>query len=183
MFDLGFSELFFIAIVALIVLGPERLPKAARFAGLWMRRARTQWQSVKSEFENEIADEQLRNTLKQTRDDLREARDSVVRGSQDMEREFADIKAAARDLDKNSATPGPAQVAAVAIGTDQVTEPSPAPGADGGANAANAADGDAAAEQPTASGDNYYLEELDADPYPDGFPSPPSRNTDLDGQR
>lgn len=179
MFDLGFSELFFIAIVALIVLGPERLPKAARFAGLWMRRARTQWQSVKSEFENEIADEQLRSTLKQTRDDLREVRDSVVRGSQDMEREFADIKAAARDLDKASATPGPAQVAAVAIGTEQVTDASlaPAPGADG-ADAAVAA-----VEQPAASGDNHCLEELDADPYPDGFPSPPSRNTDLDGQR
>ncbi len=40
MFDIGFSELFLIAIVALVVLGPERLPKAARFAGLWVRRAR-----------------------------------------------------------------------------------------------------------------------------------------------
>lgn len=174
MFDLGFSELFFIAIVALIVLGPERLPKAARFAGLWMRRARTQWQSVKSEFENEIADEQLRNTLKQTRDDLREARDSVVRGSQDMEREFADIKATARDLDKTSATPGPAQAAAVAIGTEPVTDASPAPGTDG----------DAAAAQPAAGGDNYYLEELDEDPYPDGFPGTNMiKKAEDDGQR
>jgi sec-independent protein translocase protein TatB len=51
MFDLGFSELLLVAVVALIVLGPERLPKAARFAGLWVRRARTQWNSVKSELE------------------------------------------------------------------------------------------------------------------------------------
>ena len=43
MFDLGFSELLLIAMVALVVLGPERLPKAARFAGLWARRARAQW--------------------------------------------------------------------------------------------------------------------------------------------
>ena len=43
MFDIGFSELFLTAIVALVVLGPERLPKAARFAGLWVRRARAQW--------------------------------------------------------------------------------------------------------------------------------------------
>ena len=35
MFDIGFSELLVIAVVALVVLGPERLPKAARFAGLW----------------------------------------------------------------------------------------------------------------------------------------------------
>ena len=47
MFDIGFSELFLIAIVALVVLGPERLPKAARFAGLWVRRARAQWYSVR----------------------------------------------------------------------------------------------------------------------------------------
>ena len=46
MFDVGFSELLLIAVVALLVLGPERLPKAARFAGLWVRRARAQWNSV-----------------------------------------------------------------------------------------------------------------------------------------
>ena len=40
MFDVGFSELVLIALVALVVLGPERLPKAARLAGLWVRRAR-----------------------------------------------------------------------------------------------------------------------------------------------
>ena len=51
MFDVGFSELLIIAVVALLVLGPERLPKAARFAGLWVRKARAQWYSVKSELE------------------------------------------------------------------------------------------------------------------------------------
>jgi len=40
MFGIGFSELFVIAVVALVVLGPKRLPNAARFAGLWVRRAR-----------------------------------------------------------------------------------------------------------------------------------------------
>ncbi|HZH42518.1 MAG TPA: Sec-independent protein translocase protein TatB [Lysobacter sp.] len=67
MFDLGFSELLLIALVALVVLGPQRLPKAARFAGLWVRRARAQWHSVKSEFEREIADEELRRSLHDTR--------------------------------------------------------------------------------------------------------------------
>lgn len=67
MFDLGFSELLVIALVALVVLGPQRLPKAARFAGLWVRRARAHWYSVKSEFEREIADEELRRTLHDTR--------------------------------------------------------------------------------------------------------------------
>ena len=47
MFDVGFSELLIIAVVALLVLGPERLPKATRFAGLWVRKARAQWYSVR----------------------------------------------------------------------------------------------------------------------------------------
>ena len=64
MFDVGFSELLIIAVVALLVLGPERLPKAARFAGLWVRRARAQWVSVKAELERELASEELQRHLK-----------------------------------------------------------------------------------------------------------------------
>jgi sec-independent protein translocase protein TatB len=60
MFEVGFTEMVAIAVVALLVLGPERLPKAARFAGLWVRKARAQWFSVKAEFEREIAAEELR---------------------------------------------------------------------------------------------------------------------------
>ena len=56
MFDIGFTELLLIAVVALIVLGPERLPNAARFAGLWVRRARAQWHSVKAELERTLAE-------------------------------------------------------------------------------------------------------------------------------
>jgi len=63
MFDVGFSELLIIAVVALLVLGPERLPKAARFAGLWVRKARAQWYSVKSEFELELAQEEMKQHL------------------------------------------------------------------------------------------------------------------------
>ena len=63
MFEVGFSEMVVIAFVALVVLGPERLPKAARFAGLWLRRARAQWYSVKAELEREIAAEQIKAQL------------------------------------------------------------------------------------------------------------------------
>jgi sec-independent protein translocase protein TatB len=71
MFDIGFSELLVIAVVALIVLGPERLPKAARFAGLWVRKARAQWYSVKSEFEREMAADELRRSLSAQSAELR----------------------------------------------------------------------------------------------------------------
>jgi len=70
MFDVGFSELLIIAVVALLVLGPERLPKAARFIGLWIRRARAQWYSVKAELERELASEELKSSLKNPLADL-----------------------------------------------------------------------------------------------------------------
>lgn len=63
MFEVGFTEMLVIAVVALLVLGPERLPKAARFAGLWVRKARSQWFSVKAEFERELAAEELRRQV------------------------------------------------------------------------------------------------------------------------
>ena len=100
MFDIGFSEIFVVAIVALLVLGPERLPKAARFAGLWVRRARAQWHSVKSELENELAAEDLKRSLKQTQDSLREAQHELNAGIDDarnrIKREQADLQ---RELD------------------------------------------------------------------------------------
>lgn len=88
MFDVGFGEIFLIAIVALLVLGPERLPKAARFAGLWVRRARAQWYSVKAELENELADDELKRSLRQARADLIDARDSLAQGGATLQREL-----------------------------------------------------------------------------------------------
>lgn len=68
MFDIGFGELLLVAVVALVVLGPERLPKAARFAGLWVRRARAQWYSMKSELEREMAADELKRSLQDAKD-------------------------------------------------------------------------------------------------------------------
>jgi sec-independent protein translocase protein TatB len=66
MFDIGFSEIALIAVVALLVLGPERLPKVARTAGALVRRARSSWLIVRNEIERELADEDLRKTLQDT---------------------------------------------------------------------------------------------------------------------
>jgi sec-independent protein translocase protein TatB len=77
MFDIGFSELVVIALVALVVLGPERLPKAARLAGLWVRRARAHWYAVKSELEQELAADELRRSLRDTRDALQAGTDAI----------------------------------------------------------------------------------------------------------
>ncbi len=71
MFDVGFSELLIIAVVALIVLGPERLPKAARFAGLWVRKARAQWYAVKSELEFELAQDEMKKHLQEVENSIK----------------------------------------------------------------------------------------------------------------
>ena len=67
MFDVGFSEIALIAVVALLVLGPERLPRAARTAGALVRRARASWQNVRSEIERELAAEDVKKSLDEAR--------------------------------------------------------------------------------------------------------------------
>ena len=84
MFDVGGAELFIILLVAVIVLGPERLPKAARFAGLWVRRARAQWYSVKSELERELAQEELK---RQFAEPLSQMRPQVEQLGNDLRQE------------------------------------------------------------------------------------------------
>lgn len=100
MFDVGFNEILIIAVVALLVLGPERLPKAARLTGLWVRKARAQWMAVKAELEHELAAEELQRNLKSPlsglpseletlekdfRNDLQAIEEDVVRNTSDKQ--------------------------------------------------------------------------------------------------
>jgi len=63
MFDIGFPELVLIAIVGLLVIGPERLPEALRTLGLWLGRMRRSFASVKNEIEKEIGMDEVRRQL------------------------------------------------------------------------------------------------------------------------
>lgn len=63
MFDIGFWELAVIAVVALLVIGPERLPRVARIAGFWVGRARRTLASVKSEIDRELKADELKQIL------------------------------------------------------------------------------------------------------------------------
>lgn len=65
MFDIGFLELIVIFIVALLVLGPERLPKAARTAGHWVGRARRMVTNFTSELDRQMELEELKEKLRQ----------------------------------------------------------------------------------------------------------------------
>ena len=77
MFDFSLGEMLVVALVALVVLGPERLPKAARFAGLRVRRARAQWHSVRTELEQELASEELKRSLQEGRQVLVDTRSQL----------------------------------------------------------------------------------------------------------
>jgi len=63
MFDIGFQELLLIGVVALLVVGPERLPRLARTAGLWIGKARRMVAQVKDEVERELHADELKQML------------------------------------------------------------------------------------------------------------------------
>jgi sec-independent protein translocase protein TatB len=65
MFDVGFSELLMVGLVALLVIGPKELPKAARIAGLWIGKTRRTIAAVKTEINQELLAEEIRQNLQQ----------------------------------------------------------------------------------------------------------------------
>ena len=92
MFEVGFSEILMVGLVALLVIGPEKLPKFARMAGFWVAKSRRMIANVKQEINEEFQAEELRQMLKNksginelqqivedTTNDLRKTKDSVNR--------------------------------------------------------------------------------------------------------
>lgn len=59
----GFSELLLLAVITLLVVGPQRLPEVARTLGGWSRQARQAWQSLKAEFQVEMDRDHNRRIL------------------------------------------------------------------------------------------------------------------------
>ena len=63
MFDIGFWELTTIAVIALLVIGPDKLPGVARTAGKWVGRARRFVGDVKTDIDRELKQEELRKAI------------------------------------------------------------------------------------------------------------------------
>lgn len=80
MFDIGFLEILVIAVISLIVMGPERLPQALRTFALWFGRIRQQFRSVRAELEDEIGIDDVRRQLHNENilKDLEDAKNNIA---------------------------------------------------------------------------------------------------------
>ena len=90
MFDIGFWELMIIGLVALLVVGPERLPKLAYTAGKWLGKGRSMLSAVKSEIDKEMKSEELKEILekqKQQLNPLEEVIEETTSAVRDMKNE------------------------------------------------------------------------------------------------
>lgn len=100
MIDLGLSKIAIIGVVALVVIGPEKLPKVARMAGSLYGRMQRYLHEVKSEVSREIELDELRNLKKEveeTAHSIRNDVESAVQGTID------DVESAWRDLPSSTA--------------------------------------------------------------------------------
>jgi len=78
MLDFSFPELIIVFVVALVVLGPERLPKVARTVGLFVGRARSMWTQARAELEREASLQEL-DELRRTGKELEQTIHEAVR--------------------------------------------------------------------------------------------------------
>ena len=99
MFDIGFSELVVIAVVALIVIGPERLPKAARTMGHLFGRLQRYVNEVKSDISREMELDELRKLQKEVQSAAQDLKSSVENAAQDAQ---AGIKSVEQQLQANA---------------------------------------------------------------------------------
>jgi sec-independent protein translocase protein TatB len=101
MFDIGFWELMVIAVVGLLVIGPQRLPAVARTVGLWVGRGKRLVNSVKADIEQEIRAEELKRILKeqQTKNPLHEVIEETRSGLESIEKGTAEAVRSSVDQD------------------------------------------------------------------------------------
>ena len=92
MFDMGFQEIVLIGIIALIIIGPERLPGVARNVGLWVGKMQRFVAGVKSDIANELQTDELRSMLSSQEDQIRELKSMVKETQSDLERTAKDAQ-------------------------------------------------------------------------------------------
>ena len=108
MLDLGLSKLALIGVVALIVIGPEKLPKVARMAGTLYGRAQRYLNEVKSEVSREIELDELKNLHKEVQDAAQSIQSDV---DNSIGQHVSEVENAWHDTPSISVTPTPEHLA------------------------------------------------------------------------
>ncbi len=102
MFDVGFWELLLIGVVALLVVGPERLPGLARTTGVWVGKARRLVNSVKADLDREMRTEELKKILDK-QNEFRDVYDIVEETRQDLKTSEKEVQNAVAGLNEPDA--------------------------------------------------------------------------------
>jgi sec-independent protein translocase protein TatB len=129
MFDMGFTELMLIGIVALVVIGPERLPGVARTAGKYFGRLKRFMTTIKADVEQELRADELRAILADQQKELNTLKDSISDAGKEFEKDISAVSEAAdslvQDLDE---TPAQSEADAAAESSDNsIAESTPTP--------------------------------------------------------
>ena len=113
MFEIGFWELLLIAVIALLVIGPERLPKVAYEAGKWFGKLQRFVRNARYELEREFHNYEIQQTLKEQKKQLEDiagrASDAVRRSVKDVQEAGEDAADDAREGGKETAQPESSQ--------------------------------------------------------------------------
>ncbi|MCP3670325.1 MAG: twin-arginine translocase subunit TatB [Gammaproteobacteria bacterium] len=99
MFDIGFWELMIIGLVALLVVGPERLPKLAYTAGKWLGKGRAMIGSIKTEIDREMKADEL-NRIVEEQKKLLDPLESVIEETEGAMNQFQENATAEDDTEK-----------------------------------------------------------------------------------
>ena len=101
MFDMGFTEMMLIGIVALIVIGPERLPGVARTAGKYFGRLKRFMTTVKADVEQELRADELREILAKQQQELDSLKDTITDAGKEIEEAGKEIEKEASALQQS----------------------------------------------------------------------------------
>jgi sec-independent protein translocase protein TatB len=167
MFDVGFFELVLIGVVALVVLGPEKLPGAIRTASLWIGRLRRSFNNIKQDIEREIGADEIRRQLrneaildkfKSTKTQVTDTMDMVKKETEAF-RKNVELEAQAAAFTSTKAGAPPAGSPA---------NPNLAPATEG----ATAGDGNTATNTAGSSADSAVTNQISASPPASPAPAP-----------
>lgn len=148
MFDMGFLEIVLIGIVALVVIGPERLPDVARNVGRWIGKAQRFVRGVKRDLANEFDSGELRELIGDQRKQINELRQMVQTGQRDFRKRSNELISEAKSTlgEMEEVLDGEEEADADA----EVARPSKdKPGAGAGEIARRSDDGDATSSRPS----------------------------------